>query len=42
MIKRLDNFKILLQRYDAACESEVAAVEDVHVVGRCVRLEAEL
>ena len=26
----------------AACESEVAAVDEVRVVGRCVRLEAEL
>ena len=42
MVKQLDNFKILLQRYDAACENEVAAVDSVHVVGRCVRLEAEL
>ena len=42
MVKKLDNFKVLLQRYDAACESEVSAVDEVHVVGRCVRLEAEL
>ena len=42
MVKKLDNFKVLLQRYDAACESEVAAVDEVRVVGRCVRLEAEL
>jgi len=42
MVKRLDNFKLLLQRYDAACESEVVAVDELHVVGRCVRLEAEL
>jgi len=33
---------VLLQRYDAACESEVCAIGDVRVVGRCVRLEAEL
>ena len=42
MVKRLDNFKLLLQRYDAACESEIVQVEDLRVVGRCVRLEAEL
>ena len=42
MVKQLDNFKVLLQRYDAACESEVVAIDEVHVVGRCVRLEAEL
>ena len=42
MVKQLDNFKVLLQRYDAACESEVTAVDEVRVVGRCVRLEAEL
>lgn len=42
MVKQLDHFKVLLQRYDAACESEVVAVDELHVVGRCVRLEAEL
>ena len=42
MVKQLDNFKVLLQRYDAACESEVCAIDEVRVVGRCVRLEAEL
>ena len=42
MVKKLDNFKVLLQRYDAACESEVFPVDEVRVVGRCVRLEAEL
>lgn len=42
MVKQLDNFKALLQRYDAACESEVCAIDEVRVVGRCVRLEAEL
>lgn len=42
LVKRLDNFKVLLQRYDAACESEIVQVEDLRVVGRCVRLEAEL
>ena len=42
MVKKLDNFKVLLQRYDAACESEVCAMDELHVAGRCVRLEAEL
>ena len=42
VIKRLDNFKVLLQRYDAACESEIMAVDVLHIVGRCVRLEAKL
>lgn len=42
LVKRLDNFKVLLQRYDAACESEIVAVDELRVVGRCVRLEAEL
>ena len=41
-IKQLDNFKVLLQRYDTACENEVCSIDEVHVVGRCVRLEAEL
>ena len=42
VVKQLDHFKVLLQRYDAACESEVSAIDEVKVVGRCVRLEAEL
>ena len=42
MVKRLDNFKVLLQRYDDACESEIVAVNDLRVAGRCVRLEADL
>ena len=42
LVKRLDNFKLLLQHFDAACESEIVQVEDLRVVGRCVRLEAEL
>lgn len=42
MVKRLDNFRVLLQRYNAACESEIQGVEELTVVGRCVRLEAEL
>jgi len=42
MVKKLDHFKVLLQRYDAACENEVVPVEELRVVGRCVRLEAEL
>ena len=43
VLKRLDNFKVLLQRYDAACGGRDAmAVDELHIVGRCVRLEAEL
>jgi len=42
MIKKLDNFKVLLQKYDSTCESEIMAVNELHIVGRCVRLEAEL
>lgn len=42
MVKRLDNTKVLLQRYDAACESEVMAIDELRIAGRCVRLEAEL
>lgn len=42
MVKKLDNFKVLLQRYDASCESEIMNVDEVKVVGRGIRLEAEL
>lgn len=42
MVKKLDNFKVLLQRYDAACESEIVSVDELKIVGRGVRLEAEI
>lgn len=42
MVKKLDNFKVLLQRYDASCESEIMSVDELKIVGRGVRLEAEL
>ncbi|MBQ7454861.1 MAG: helix-turn-helix transcriptional regulator [Clostridia bacterium] len=42
MVKKLDNFKVLLQQFDAACESEIMAVNDLRIVGRGVRLEADL
>lgn len=42
VVKKLDNFKVLLQHYDDKCESEITPVNELHVVGRCVRLEAEL
>jgi len=33
---------VLLQRYDAACESEIISVDELKIVGRGVRLEADL
>jgi len=32
----------MLQRYDSAFESEIVNMSDLHITGRCVRLEAEL
>ena len=41
-IKCLERFQIMLQRFDAECESEIVGMSELNVVGRCVRLEAEL
>ncbi len=40
--KKLEHFKVMLQRYDAQCESEIMNLNELNCVGRCVRLEAEL
>lgn len=42
MIKILPRFQVMLQKYDQAFESEIVNIADLKVVGRCVRLEAEL
>jgi transcriptional regulator with XRE-family HTH domain len=42
MLKILPRYQLLLQSYDGQNESEIAAMADVRIVGRCVRLEAEL
>ena len=35
-------FQVMLQHYEDSCESEIKNLNEVTVVGRCVRLEAEL
>ena len=42
MLKVLPRYQLLLQTYDGQSESEVAAMADVRVIGKAVRLEAEL
>ena len=42
MIKLLPRYQLLLQSFDQQSESEVIAMADVHVIGKGVRLEAEL
>ncbi len=32
----------MLQRYDSAFESEIVNLSELQVIGRCLRLEAEL
>ena len=38
----MPNFQVMLQKFDQSCESEIRNLNAVTVVGRCVRLEAEL
>ncbi len=42
MVKVLPRFQVMLQRYDQAFEGDIHNLADIRVVGRCVRLEAEL
>ncbi|HSK67827.1 MAG TPA: helix-turn-helix domain-containing protein [Candidatus Limnocylindria bacterium] len=42
MLKVLPRYELLLQTYDRQYESEIVPMADVRVIGRCVRLEAEL
>ncbi len=42
MAKLLPRYQVMLQRYDSAFESDIENMSDLQVVGRCVRLEAEL
>ncbi len=41
-IKLLPRFQAMLQKYDREFESEIINIADLKVVGKCVRLEAEL
>lgn len=42
VLKLLPRYQVLLQTYDQQYESEVAALADLRIIGKCVRLEAEL
>ena len=42
MVKLLPRAQVMLQTFGQAFESEIVEGHQVHVVGRCVRLEAEL
>ncbi len=42
MIKILPRYQLLLQSFDQQGESEIVNMADTQIVGRCVRLEAEL
>lgn len=42
LIKLLPRFQVMLQSFDQAFESEIVNISDLKVIGRCVRLEAEL
>jgi len=42
MVKEMPRFQVMLQKYDQSFESEIVNIADLKVVGRCVRLEAEL
>ena len=41
-VKLLPRFQAMLQKYDQAFESEIVNLGDLKVLGRCVRLEADL
>lgn len=41
-VKLLERFQIMLQKYDAECESEIRNLNELQFMGRCVRLEAEI
>ena len=41
-VKVLPRFQAMLQKYNDSCESEIKAFNEITIVGRCVRLEADL
>ena len=41
-VKRVNDYQAMLQKYDEAFESEIRNYNELTVVGRCVRLEADL
>ncbi len=42
MMKLLPRYQVMLQKYDQAFESEIVNMADLQVVGKCIRLEADL
>ena len=42
MMKLLPRYQVMLQKYDQAFESEIINLADLQVVGKCIRLEADL
>lgn len=42
LAKLLPRYQVMLQRYDSAFESEIVNLSELQVIGRCLRLEAEL
>ena len=42
MVKRVNDYQAMLQTYRDACESEIRNYNEITVVGRCLRLEADL
>ena len=41
-VKVLPHFQVMLQKYDQECESEIRSFNELTIVGRCIRLEADL
>lgn len=41
-VKVMERFQVMLQTFGATCESEIKNVNELHFIGKCVRLEAEL
>ncbi len=41
-VKVLPHFQAMLQRYDRECESEIRNFNELTIIGRCIRLEADL
>ncbi|NLC33339.1 MAG: helix-turn-helix domain-containing protein [Clostridiales bacterium] len=42
MMKLLPRYQVMLQKYDQAFESEIINMTDLQIVGKCIRLEADL
>lgn len=41
-VKRVNDYQAMLQKYDEAFESEIKNYNELTIIGRCVRLEADL